>query len=277
MSTGSAPDDARKRIAPKQYVSSLFNWLENLDRIAKDFPPADDWDEQPAFVFARYPRLKPRHVPRSDHKEFSQILAKWHTRISKDPRTSCAITDLSRQNQTQLAALVLDTILALRKLRSLRSRNEYVSMVRAAGPRQERMLNRKFVAVIDALEDLDNYSMKLEDPSLGEPTRDVVKQCLDLLRFNIPLPFRSLVLSDNGVNSPLDENMAQLYWFFRRGCKLPGHEAEVRVALIRNTFWTEYGVRRVSYRAKYENTQLKGCPAVHQAIRRFSKAQGTIQ
>lgn len=270
------PRSPTTRDAHKPRGSAPINWLDDLDQKAKSFVPAVDWDEHPAFVFVRYPRLKPRNVPRSDHKEFSQILAKWHKRVSEDPQASCTITDLTGKNQQQLAALVLDTVLATRTYQSLRSKSRWGCMIRAARSRQERMLNRKVEAVLDALEGLYNYSMKLEDPQLGEPTRDVIRKCLRLLGFNLPLPFRPLVLPDKTVQSPLDESMVKLYCFFRYGCKISGHEAEVRVAIIRNAFWTQQGIARVSYRAEYEHGESKGCPAVRQAIRRFSKARGTF-
>lgn len=261
----------------KSRGSALFNWLDDLDRKAKSFPPADDWDKYPAFVFARYPRLRPKHVPHSEHKEFSQVIHNWKNRISDHPQASRCMAGLSYRRLRELAALVCDSALAIVHYRELQYEIKMLNKLMAEGPRHQRMVLRKREKVLKALTDLEEYCTRSVDPAFVDSIKIAVKQCREKLDPGAPFPFDRSVFPDTRVFSPLDEMMAKLYWFFRHGCKLDGQEAEVRVALIRNAFWTEYKIKRVPYRAEYKDFQSKGCPAVHQAVRRFSKTPSTIR
>ena len=51
-------------------------------------------------------------------------------------------------------------------------------------------------------------------------------------------------------------------------------ESKVRVALIRNAFWTQR-TNAVAYLPDYDGAESKGCTAVRQAVNRFRPNQGT--
>jgi hypothetical protein len=114
---------------------------------------------------------------------------------------------------------------------------------------------------------------------LGEPYRLAAGKALrvlDVKRFfdaeqYVELAHESLT-SDH--EDPEVFGMVQLYWFFRHGCTLSGHESEVRVARLRNAFWTEYGATKVKYLAKYDGVKAQGCDAVRLAVRRFKPQKG---
>lgn len=257
--------------------SPLFNWLADLDTKAKDLPPAQEWHEYTAFMYARYPRLKPRDVPRSEYKEVSQIISWWKKSILSHDEAERCMTGLSARLQAELAALTRDTSLALESYRERRDVARSIDKLRTEGPRRHRKLIRKFKRVIDTLTELQAACEKSIYPALAEPLQKTISECLLVLHQMSPTPIYPNSFPESGEPflSPLDKGMAQLYWFFRHGCSLSGDESEVRTALIRNAFWTDHGVRRVSFREKYEDAESRGCGAVQQAVRRFSKAQGT--
>lgn len=143
-------------------------------------------------------------------------------------------------------------------------------------PSRKRMVNRKLRDVRRKLENLRTYADRL-DPMLGCKKYVVAaKDCLNRLPQKVDdssFPnFQSLIEDPFFYTAPMNPTnccMVRLYWFFRRGCRLSGDESEVRVALIRNAFWGKYGIAPVSYRPDYSEAESKGCPAVHEAVRRF--------
>lgn len=159
-------------------------------------------------------------------------------------------------------------------------------------PRRERMLKRKFSnvhrrldeivkspvyriargkinRVRQAVADLDDYRSAL-DPLLGarRPPQDELPRPEEIALTD----FEGLLTKPEFHPIPTDpvaSCMVQLYWFFRRGCRVSGNDSEVRVALIRNSFWTKLGESPVSFRPTYKSAESAGCPAVDAAVRRF--------
>ncbi len=169
----------------------------------------------------------------------------------------------------------------------------------AAG--NERMLKRKLAAVHDALYKLMNI------PSISVITDDHIarrkvevyrltlidletylKNLSPLLKpshffgYELPEPesvrFPDLVglLKTPGFHvtpaNPVAPCMVRLYWFFRHGCGISGDQSEVRVALLRNAFWKKFNISSVEYRNRFdrESAEPAGCPAVIEAVRRYS-------
>jgi len=54
-------------------------------------------------------------------------------------------------------------------------------------------------------------------------------------------------------------------------------ESEVRVAMIRNSFWKAYGVGIIKYCDRYRGDEPVGCEAVRKAVSRFRLDQGTTR
>jgi hypothetical protein len=188
---------------------------------------------------------------------------------------------LTKEQQIQLAALMVDVASDLEKYRNRKQAQVWFRSLGREGPRRQRMLLRKVAKVRQALDDLHKYAESL-DPSVGseyQQAADAALAQLSVLGGARPFePLLDLSAELRGIaGDPTSFSMVQLYWFFRHECGLSGDESEVRVAVLRNELWHEYGVDRVAYRPRYEDAESRGCQAVHEAVRRFRPRQGTSQ
>ncbi len=286
-----------------------INWLKLTDAIAVTLPRARSWINYPYFFFVRYPHLQPADSADRKHQLHLEVcretvqeeLHKWESRIEKDENARQVLKGLNRGHRAQLAALMIDCDA---DLGDYFARLEYHKRLRkaafgAAG--NERVLKSKLVAVHEALYKLINL------PSFSAITDDhianrKVEACrrayvrlesylaklspllkpIHLFGNVLPEPesirFPDLVglLNTPGFHViptyPVAPCMIKLYWFFRHGCEITGDQSEVRVALLRNTFWKKYKIPLVKYREKFdrEAAEPAGCPAVIEAVRRYS-------
>ncbi len=276
-----------KDMAHGDAPSPLVNWLSQLDREAPTLPKAAGWFDYPVFLYARYPLLQPSRVPgdrysksqiKSGYETFQRELSSWERRISLHDEASRVVGGLTKTQRTQLAALVLDTVTMCEGYKPQKQSARRVHALARSAPRKERKLRRKVKTVHKALGDLRDYAQGL-DPGLGRQHFLVAESALRILAglggANSAGFYKSIEAEYTTPDDPTTFGMVQLYWFFRHGCKLTGDESEVRVALIRNAFWKEYGVEEVAYRPKYKIGESQGCEAVRQAVRRFRSGRGT--
>jgi hypothetical protein len=192
---------------------------------------------------------------------------------------------LSPQQRQQLSALLFDTSSAFEENEvDRRARHLRASLANEAQQRT-RVLNRKLVAARKAVQRLYDYAGNLEGKEatlnearrmLGHPYACAASHALAALEVQgIPVEeYESLKSQYSTDDAPETFGMVCLYWFFRYGCGLTGDESELRVAWLRNAFWTEYGISKVRYRAKYKPGVSKGCDSVHVAVTRFKQNQG---
>jgi hypothetical protein len=86
---------------------------------------------------------------------------------------------------------------------------------------------------------LRDYARGL-DRLLAGDDEETARRCLEILAVNGDYDHASILESLRGPHpvpeDPTVRGMVDLYWFFRQCCGLTGDEAEVRVALLRNTF-----------------------------------------
>jgi hypothetical protein len=255
-----------------------FDWLEDYDKRAKELARANCWTDYSFFTFARLPHLQPAStdLPCSAGAEwFSSVLAFHEKQIAQHPKAKVALNGLSEHLKKQLAALESDIWDDLQKFVSRRDRKQSFSKLAAQGDSWSRMLRSKHRTACQAVEGLLKYCSERDSILSGE-LRQRATAALKALRGPSPPEIPS-VTDAAGIRAelaaithdPTTEGMAQLYWFFRSGCKLSGHESEVRTALIRNAFWTQLGIPEVKYREKYQDAKSRGCDAVKQAVRRF--------
>lgn len=152
------------------------------------------------------------------------------------------------------------------------------------------MLHKKLMKARKAVEELKNYAQDSKEwsysgsPScvarqmLGTDYRNAANKALKALDDkHFPTAQEHIEIESQSLASENEDvavfGMVKLYWFFRHGCGLTGDESEVRVARLRNAFWTEHGVSTVPFRAEYFTGQSQGCEAVHVAVIRFSPPQ----
>jgi len=277
------PERNRSRRKP----AGLFNWLEWLDQEAKTLPRATSWlQPHGPFILARYPNLQPQPTPDNFH---SRLFAEWEWRIRENPETAVCLDGLSRELRKQLSALMEDIASAF-ELRTADKRIStfYKHIIEEASVR-ERMLNRKLKKVRKAINELKDYA---EDS--GGDSSNALHRARQVLgtTYRIAADDALRALDARGHNSakhhietakefwaPEDQEvvygMIRLYWLFKHGCNnLSGHESEVRVARLRNAFWTEYGVSKVEYRPTYDTVESTGCGAVHLAVIRYKPSKG---
>jgi hypothetical protein len=252
----------------------LFNTMAYLDAQAATFPKARSWLNYPYFMFARYPHLRPSNNGRA----FWQKLEEWENRIESDSKAARALEDLKPDLRKQLAALLVDIIAELQMYKKKISRPPKTFL--AETERRKRMLVRKREKARRELESLRGYARGL-DRLLAGDDEEAARRCLEILAGIGDYDHAAILKALEGAHpvpeDPTVRGMVDLYWFFRHGCKITGDEAEVRVALLRNAFWTRYGVAGVDYRPAYVAGESKGCQAVHEAIRRFRPPRGTSQ
>ena len=258
--------------------TSPLNWLKWLDGEVRKFPSGANWSQHPPFQFARcrffmmarYPQLQ-RLLP---DEALYQEVARAENQVLGHPEARRALDGLKDRQRKELAALFLDNIDSLKSYRSHRRSAKRVHKLAHEAKRRTRMLARKLEKVCRALEDLRKYAASL-DVVLGWEHVRIVETCLETLeklKEDVdPEFYQSMKGEYPQLEDPVALGTVQLYWFLRHGCRLSGDEAEVRVARIRNAFWTEHGVPEVHYRPEYQIAESKGCDAVHVAILRFRR------
>jgi hypothetical protein len=188
--------------------------------------------------------------------------------------TQRALQGLDRPLRKQLAGLVLETYVELEK-----HFDEKEKKRRFPSLHRERVLLQKVARARQLLEELRNDAKHLCTQTSNIPhvqrAADSIRRLAEhyleetsniLDRFG---PARSFEPLPRIAQNPTTFAMVKLYWFFRHGCRLSGHEAEVRTALIRNAFWKKFGIPPVEFFREYRPDQSMGCPAVHQAVLRF--------
>jgi hypothetical protein len=261
-----------------------FDWLKDMDKRASKLPPAKGVWEYPLFFFARYRRLRPiliragrldKALHKARHESLAQFLSERAERITKQQETQQAVAGLTSEHRIQLAALLIDTEADIETFTRRKNAKDWSHKLGAEGPRRQRMLSRKLKKARASLSDLRQYATDL-DPSLGFDYRraadDALTQLVELREARSFAEHRTVYRElRQATKDPTTFAMVQLYWFFRSGCRLSGDEAEVRVALVRNAFWTTFGVARVAFFPKNQVGQSKGCQAVHEAVRRFCR------
>jgi len=260
-----------------------------------------DWlGQYGPFMLARYPNLHPQPVPGDAHSRImcesgertaAQLFAEWETRIAQETVAAPCLEGLSAEQRRQLAALLLDTMVALEMRPALARSSQFKRQIRMEATTRLRVLSRKLQKARQSIEELMTYAQdsgkgNTLDASrhsarlvLGQPYRFAAGKALRALDIKgLPDAREHVELASESL-APEDEDaevfgMVQLYWFFRHECSLSGNESEVRVGRLRNTFWTEHCVSKVKYSAKYITGKSQGCDAVHVAVGRFEPNQG---
>ena len=280
----------------KRRAVRLFNWLKKLDREAARLPRAASWlSPYGPFMLARYPNLQPQRVPgnipsqlmcESGEETAAQQFAEWESRIASNKETAVCLNDLDEKQRRQLAALLLDIVVDLEMRTATGRSSQWKRQLCKEAPIRLRMLNRKLHKARQAVQELMNYaqdSSEENDPNsplyrarrmLGQPYIVAASNALrelDIRYLPDAQKHIEIATESRSVGSEDVEvfGMVRLYWFFRHGCNLKGDESEVRVARLRNAFWTKYDVSEIAYRAKYVPGQSQGCEAVHVAVHRF--------
>ena len=259
---------------------SPFNWLKWLDKEVRKFPSGAKWLTHPPFQFARCQRFMMARYPQLCHPFQNEILGRVFSgaehQILEHREARHVASGLNDRQRKELAALFLDTVDSLKSHRAHRRFANRVHKLADEAPSRTRMLTRKLEKARQALEELCEYAGSL-DELLGWEHVRATRKCLETLRRLKENSAQDFYQSIEGeypaLEDPVTLGTVQLYWFFRHGCRLSGDEAEVRVARIRNAFWTEHAVPEVPYRPEYQTGESKGCDAVHIAVLRFK--QGT--
>jgi len=265
----------------KNAPAVLFNWLADFDTRTKKLPRATTWWDYSHFIFARFPSLQPHpESPVKALKEsFRRELARWEEQIAGHTTARVTLDKLSPDLRRQLAALLSDTIEDLERFTNRRKKKEWFGKIASDGQAWSRILRSKHRDACLALQNLVSYCKKRDD-YLSSDLRQKAEQSLLTLQQVKPLgiptaPFAKSIRDEVAAltEDPSTGRMVQTYWFFRAGCGLNGDESEVRTALIRNAFWTHYGVSKVVYRDVYRAGDSRGCEAVRKAITRFRARQ----
>jgi hypothetical protein len=276
----------------------LVDWLEALDKKFSVESRVDSWLDCSPFVFARYPHLQPLQFFKiyggklrffNSRTPFDEQLSSWERRIAAHPEANLILKDLDNEQRKQLAALVLETV---SDLDSYREQEEYLKSLtqRARKLKSQRIskrksgkllpLDEKVVEIRHALRELHKTAtlqgkagadyawfaaqgLQIKPPFESGPSAD------DLLRRR-----EEIIKSPDYLESPETFCMVRLYWFFRTGCGQSGKESEIRTGLIRNYFWTEFGLKRVKIISRKifrnrGNDISRGCSAVKLAVSHF--------
>jgi hypothetical protein len=263
---------ARSRsCASRVRKSKYWNWLKDLDKtievLADRLTMSDlGYGGCPSFILTRYPTLDwfEKNLVEVEITDFEEEL-------SKDPIARCVTERLGSHERKQLAALLLDTIQALKSYNAAGRSARRVKKL-ATEPWRVRTLNKKIAKAQAAMQELSDYARPL-DIQLVSLVADACLKKLSVLLTGDRAPefYESIEVMYPTPRDPVGRGMVQLYWFFRQGCGLKGRESEVRVGWIRNAFWKKYGVDEVPVRSVYETGDSRGCGAVRSAVRRFQE------
>jgi len=228
---------------------------------------------------------------KSDERTAAQQFAEWESRIAENTEAAACLVGLSAELRKQLAALLLETTDDLEMRTATDRTSQWKNQLCREAPTRLRMLNRKLHKARQAVQELMNYAKDSREENapdsplyrarrmLGQAyiiaasnaLRDLDIEHLSDAQRHIEIATESLSVRSEDVEV---FGMVQLYWFFRHGCKLSGNESEVRVARLRNAFWTKQGVCAIKYRTEYDKVDSQGCEAVHVAVSRFKPHKG---
>src|SRR5271157_2624956 len=170
-----------------------FNWLEWLDRKAARLPRATGWTspDEP-FMLARYPHLRPAPIPgdvhsrimcESEEKTAAQQFAEWESRIAHDREAAACLKGLNAKRRTQLAALLLQTIVEFEMGEADSRSSQWRRHLRRA-PGRLRKLNRKLQKARQAVEELRACA---QDSGAEGPNDMARRWAWQLLGFNYRL------------------------------------------------------------------------------------------
>jgi hypothetical protein len=302
------------RNSRKEKTTSPFNFLKALDeRVlggvpeptgvgegrARTWERAINWSKYGPFIFARYPHLKPRPLPdnasaKSNCEKQQQIWEECRLEITNHSETAACVQRLNARQQTELAALLIEIHEAFENREHQNSNVALRRHLANEAPQRNRRLNHKLAAVCKALQKLKEYasdSRRPEDETLhtarqilGHDHLCAASHALAVLEAlksgNDGADFYESLRHEYSTAERAEAfGMVQLYWFFKHECGLSENESEVRVARLRNAFWTKFGIKKVPYCQKkvtesdrgtvLHSAPGKGCSAVHLAVRRF--------
>jgi len=277
--------------------SEAVNWLELSDAKASTLPRAKGWCNYPYFLQIRYPDLQPTPPSSSptsqtgrvqhqlfklEKEAFYETLSDFRTQIETHEEASRAVEDLTEDQRQQVAALLVDSITSFEKYKPDAKFAKELKQLDREAPRRLRNLKRKIDTSRDALQKLHDYASQLHRTLRAGWSQDhwhrwtdakkASASCLETLEdVELPKPESfSGDLEDSNwhLNDPTTLYMVKFYWFFRHGCGIGSNESQVRVALIRNTFWREWATP-IQARPSYDSVDSQGSTTVRQAVRRF--------
>lgn len=269
--------------------AQLCNWLKKLDEEASTLPRATSWERYGPFMLARYPQLWPQPIPGNWGEAAAQVFADWESRIVGSEVATVCLDGLDAEQRKQLAALLLQTVVNLQMREADSPSAKRASYLRKEAPARLRKLDRRLQKAWRLVKELDAYARDTGAENIRNRDRHTARQLIGneyklaadkaLKALNAKNPTDAQEFAEIADEHPTPERveafgMVQLYWFFRYGCRLSGHESEVRTARLRNVFWTEHGISPVPYRAEYISGQSKGCEAVHRAVWGFKLDKG---
>ena len=238
-----------------------FNWLKKLDQEAKTLSRAENWlGPYGPFMLARYPDLRPQPLLNDGHSKIAyqsgertteRLFAEYEASITGNAGTAKCLKRLDAVQRRQLAALMLEIESELETRPTIDRTARWANQLRKEAKVRIRMLNRKIEKARRAIEELKIYaldsgtadtredSLHTARAMLGFPYLNAVNKALSALDVKFfPNAQEQIELVENYVAPEGSETrgMVSLYWFFRYGCSIPGDEAEVRTALLRNAF-----------------------------------------
>jgi hypothetical protein len=213
-----------------------------------------------------------------------RVLAEWESKIANHKKSADCLHGLNPEQRQQLSALLVETIDAFEGCKRQGARSQMRRQLADEASRRTRMLDRKLEKARKAVKELEDYTGDPDERSV-DPLSDArqilsrkygvaAQRALRELDVQRTTPkeigFYESLRSEYETPERVEGfGMVKLYWFFRHGCGLTGDESEVRVARLRNAFWTEHGMSRVEYRRTYRDGESRGCEAVHVAVRRW--------
>lgn len=291
------------------------NWLAWLDEHVRTLDPPAHWINAPAFMLVRYSHLRPKRpwvegdanlkglslarltaaqeAYDDERQDFWRDVSSWESKITAWKGARRVLKGLTSEQRQQLAALLSDSILSFTEYRKEKRLKRMFQALIKTGPGQIRKSDRKVRKTIQAARESREYAMhlhpwlKLGRLDKAERILTVVSKTLNrdfreathnssqaaLIRLAKDSSFREKI--DRLAVNPLKFDMVMLYWFFTYECKLPAGESEVRVAMVRNSFWKEFGINGVPYHPKNIGDEPVGCDAVRKAVERFRLDLGT--
>jgi hypothetical protein len=264
------------------------NWLAEEDAWALEQPQAISWNDYSHFVFARHPHLQPAPCPEPrpsrsidfiefGRRVFNEHLSGYQSQLASDEKMKRVLEGLSADQQIQLAALVIDSILDFEFDCVARRDDDYKNSRFREVTNRRNLLVKKTLKAKKALEDLARYASCELRYGVGTLHGTVARNCLaDFDKYlqatssaqlvNARTPEDSKAAS---VLSAATMGMVKLYFFFFYGCiGIPSEESAIRVALIRNKFWRDW-VDEVKEYSSGRDIESHGSGAVRQALSRW--------
>jgi hypothetical protein len=279
-----------KHVSPRSRTKPA-NLIQVVDSLANHSEKASNWQEYPFFWMLRHPRLQPSRPKidgasiiafQTDRKTFENLVHESFCRLrSKLPEV---LKQLSDDLQQQLAAILCDCQEDFELYATYSNSSKRTKQLVVTGEAKQRKYDRSLRELKKALERnaTDAQSLHSLSQDYGAQVtfaKETLKKmegldCTkrskqDWLQMQQTFP-RIYPVRDN----PTDRLMVFLFSFFHHGSGLSKNEAELRVGLIRNTFWHDW-VAPVRVRHRSTVDESRGCSAVHAAVRRFNLQPST--